>query len=63
MEAFVGGSRILVLASHSMDMLRKWCNRGIFLQHGRITAQGDINDVVQAYDDAVARRREFSTPQ
>jgi ABC-type polysaccharide/polyol phosphate transport system ATPase subunit len=61
MEAFVGSSTILVLASHSMDMLRKWCNRGILLQHGRITAQGDINDVIQAYDDAVALRRELST--
>src|SRR3954453_8859367 len=30
METFVGSSSILVmLASHSTDLLRKWCNRGI----------------------------------
>jgi ABC-2 type transport system ATP-binding protein/lipopolysaccharide transport system ATP-binding protein len=56
MEKFVGCSNILVLASHSMDLLRKWCNRGIFLQHGRIAAHGDINDVIDAYTGAVAMR-------
>jgi ABC-type polysaccharide/polyol phosphate transport system ATPase subunit len=56
MEKFVGSSNILVLASHSMDLLRKWCNRGIFLQHGRIAAHGDINDVIAAYTGTVAVR-------
>ena len=54
MEKFVGSSSILVLASHSMDLLRKWCNRGVFLQHGRIVAHGNINDVVDAYNGSVA---------
>jgi ABC-type polysaccharide/polyol phosphate transport system ATPase subunit len=49
MEQFVGGSAILVLASHSPDLLRKWCNRGIMLQHGRIAAQGSIDEVMKAY--------------
>jgi homopolymeric O-antigen transport system ATP-binding protein len=54
MEKFVGGSSILVLASHSIDLLRKWCNRGILLQQGRIAAQGDINEVVETYAGSVA---------
>jgi len=45
MEQFVGGSAILVLASHSPELLRKWCNRGIMLQHGRIAAQGSIDEL------------------
>jgi ABC-2 type transport system ATP-binding protein/lipopolysaccharide transport system ATP-binding protein len=56
METFVGSSSILVLASHSTDLLRKWCNRGILLQHGRIAAEGDINDIIEAYAGAVALR-------
>jgi ABC-type polysaccharide/polyol phosphate transport system ATPase subunit len=48
-EQFVGSSSILVLASHSTDLLRKWCNRGIMLQHGRIVAHGRIDDVIAAY--------------
>jgi homopolymeric O-antigen transport system ATP-binding protein len=63
METFVGSSSILVLASHSTDLLRKWCNRGILLQHGRIVAQGDINDVIDAYTGAVALRTEALAPQ
>jgi ABC-type polysaccharide/polyol phosphate transport system ATPase subunit len=55
MEQFVGSSNILVLASHSVELLRNWCNRGILLQHGRIAAQGDINDVVAAYQDMLSR--------
>jgi ABC-type polysaccharide/polyol phosphate transport system ATPase subunit len=55
MEQFVGSSNILVLASHSVDLLRNWCNRGILLQHGRIAAQGDINDVVAAYQEMLSR--------
>jgi ABC-type polysaccharide/polyol phosphate transport system ATPase subunit len=55
MKQFVGSSNILVLASHSVDLLRNWCNRGILLQHGRIAAQGDINDVVAAYQEMLSR--------
>ena len=60
MEAFVGSSSILVLASHSADLLRKWCNRGILLEHGRIAAQGNINDVIAAYTGSVPLRAEAS---
>ena len=63
METFVGSSSILVLASHSTDLLRKWCNRGVLLQHGRIVAQGDINEVIDAYTGAVALRTEALAPQ
>lgn len=49
METFVRGSSILVLASHSMELLEQWCNRGIFLDQGRVVAMGDIEDVIAAY--------------
>jgi ABC-type polysaccharide/polyol phosphate transport system ATPase subunit len=49
MEAFVNKSSILVLATHSLALLEKWCTRGIFLEHGRVKAMGDIKDVIAAY--------------
>jgi ABC-type polysaccharide/polyol phosphate transport system ATPase subunit len=52
--AFVKSSNILVLASHSMDLLREWCNRGIYLAQGRIAAEGAINDVIAAYETATS---------
>jgi len=49
MEDFVSGSSILVLASHSMALLREWCNRAILLDRGRIVAAGEVDEVEAAY--------------
>ena len=49
MEQFVGSSSILVLASHSTDLLRKWCNRGIMLERGRVAASGNVDEVIATY--------------
>ncbi len=48
-EAFVGASSILVLASHSLELVRQWCNCGILLHQGRVVASGAIEEVVAAY--------------
>jgi homopolymeric O-antigen transport system ATP-binding protein len=53
MEQFVGRTSILVLASHTQDLLRKWCNRGVLLQQGRVTASGAVDEVIAAYMDAL----------
>ncbi len=52
MASFVSRSEIVVLASHSMELLLKWCSRGILLDRGRIVALGPIADVVAAYGAA-----------
>ena len=49
MADFVNQSSILVLASHSMDLLLEWCKTGILLDHGHVVAAGPIADVVAAY--------------
>jgi homopolymeric O-antigen transport system ATP-binding protein len=58
MEQFVHRSSILVLASHSQELLRKWCNRGLLLQQGRITKSGPINEVIATYMDTLPKRAE-----
>jgi ABC-type polysaccharide/polyol phosphate transport system ATPase subunit len=60
MEQFVSSSSILVLASHSTDLLRKWCNRAIMLENGRIAAKGNVDQVIAAYTGTSARP---TTPQ
>jgi ABC-2 type transport system ATP-binding protein/lipopolysaccharide transport system ATP-binding protein len=52
MEEFVSGTSILVLASHSMPLLREWCNRAVFLERGRIAAAGTVAEVEAAYETA-----------
>jgi ABC-2 type transport system ATP-binding protein/lipopolysaccharide transport system ATP-binding protein len=54
MARLIGGSNIMVLASHSMPLLREWCNRGIFLQSGRIVVDGSIDAAIEAYQAAAA---------
>jgi ABC-2 type transport system ATP-binding protein/lipopolysaccharide transport system ATP-binding protein len=46
MSAFVNGARIIVLASHSRDLLQAWCNRAILLEAGRLTAAGTVSEVL-----------------
>jgi ABC-2 type transport system ATP-binding protein/lipopolysaccharide transport system ATP-binding protein len=54
MSGLVGSSNILVLASHSMALLRQWCNRGVFLQQGRILLDGDLEEAIAAYQASTA---------
>jgi ABC-type polysaccharide/polyol phosphate transport system ATPase subunit len=56
MEQFVDRSSILVLASHSQDLLRRWCNRGLFLRQGRIISSGPIDEVIATYMDTLPKR-------
>ena len=54
-ERFVGKSSILVLASHSMPLLKQWCNRAILLNRGELIAAGSVNAVEDAYQELIAR--------
>ena len=49
MEELVSKAGILVLASHSADLLKRFCKRAILLQHGRIVSEGPVDSVFQSY--------------
>jgi ABC-2 type transport system ATP-binding protein len=42
-------SGMLVFASHSEDMLRQLCDSALWLEHGRVKAQGDLDEVLGRY--------------
>ncbi len=44
----VVGADILMIATHDMSVVRKWCTRAIRLEGGRITADGPVEDVLSA---------------
>lgn len=46
---FVSRAGILVFASHSPELLRKTCNKGILLEHGHVAAIGAIEEVLATY--------------
>ena len=45
MVAFVGHSGLLVLASHSVDLLTAWCDKAVRLDAGRIVAEGPVREI------------------
>jgi ABC-2 type transport system ATP-binding protein/lipopolysaccharide transport system ATP-binding protein len=48
-EGFVAKASILVLASHSLETCRQFCNKALWMDQGRIKASGPIEDVLGAY--------------
>ena len=46
-------TRILVLASHSPEILKSWCNRSILLERGNIVFQGSVEETLEAYHKSV----------
>lgn len=52
MKHLVDKSRILVLASHNLDLLGRLCNRGLFLKGGSPMFSGPISDTLAAYRDS-----------
>jgi len=51
MESLTKQSGILVLASHSLDILKKACNRLIWLERGEIKMDGPVDSVCEAYGE------------
>jgi ABC-type polysaccharide/polyol phosphate transport system ATPase subunit len=54
MEDFLSSTSILVLASHSLSLVKEWCNRAILLDQGRIVAAGGVEEVSAVYESASA---------
>jgi teichoic acid transport system ATP-binding protein len=51
MELIADNSRTVIIVSHSADVLRKLCNRAIWINKGKIVKQGDVNEVMEAYEN------------
>lgn len=50
-DALVARCKILVLASHSMELLRQMCNTAVLMHAGRICASGTVDEVAKIYRD------------
>jgi len=54
LKTVVTSTEILVIASHSMPLLEKNCNRLVWLDHGEVRRDGDFAEVAEAYFKAPA---------
>jgi ABC-type polysaccharide/polyol phosphate transport system ATPase subunit len=44
-------AQIVVLAINSSEVLRKTCNKVLWMKHGHVRALGSAEEVVNAYDE------------
>ena len=49
----VKDSRIVVLASHSLELLKNVCNKGLVLDGGKVTYFGDISSAINVYSESM----------
>ncbi len=49
LSELVDRAGLLIFASHSDEFLRELCDTALWMEHGRIREQGDIERVLQAY--------------
>jgi ABC-type polysaccharide/polyol phosphate transport system ATPase subunit len=49
-EAFVEQAGILVLASHSTEICRRWCNKAVWMERGEVKMAADIGTVLDSYN-------------
>lgn len=51
LEEFLSRDSTMVLSSHSMDLVKNFCNRGILLSNGQIIADGSIDFAIHEYNN------------
>ncbi len=54
LETVVRGAEILVLTSHAPAVLRTWCTRLLWLQAGRVVADGPVDEILSRYGAGAA---------
>jgi lipopolysaccharide transport system ATP-binding protein len=60
MGSFAQSGRTVLFVSHNMEAVRSLCQRGIWLQDGRVHQDGEADDVVEAYFNSIANEHAFS---
>lgn len=49
LDQFINKAGILVLASHSLDLIRKLCNKAALMEHGKLIHFGDCDETLYVY--------------
>ena len=46
LSQFVAHAGVLVLATHSEDVIREMCNKAVLMEHGRVASAGSLGEVL-----------------
>ncbi|MDW8313204.1 MAG: ABC transporter ATP-binding protein [Burkholderiales bacterium] len=55
LQTFLDRTKALVLASHDLALLRRFCSTAIYLSAGKIVKTGPVDEVISSYLDDVRR--------
>ena len=55
MEEFIRGGSTVILVSHNLMLIEKYCNRVLFLEKGKIMKEGETLGVIKAYQDSFSK--------
>lgn len=47
----------VLFVSHNIDQVKAICNKAILLEHGKIIAQGDVEEVAAVYEDKITKTK------
>jgi ABC-2 type transport system ATP-binding protein len=54
-RAFQAEGRTIVVVSHAADLVRQMCDKAAALEHGRLVAHGDPNDVIREFRERLLK--------
>ncbi len=60
LETFFKEGKTVVVVSHAMDQIKRLCNRALYIESGRVAADGEPNEVIDHYLEAVRKKKEIS---
>jgi ABC-2 type transport system ATP-binding protein len=65
MHDFISAASIIVFVSHQLDLIERFCRRVVWMDHGKIRADGQTNTLIAGYMAAtrIERECEISTKQ
>lgn len=60
MDEFKREGKTIVVAGHDLLLVERWCDAAIFLEDGRVTAQGSPPEVVATYRGSMAEQEAYT---
>jgi ABC-2 type transport system ATP-binding protein/lipopolysaccharide transport system ATP-binding protein len=54
-QRFVEKASIMVLASHSLEICRRFCNKGVWMETGQVRGAGPIDEIIDQYSALIER--------
>jgi hypothetical protein len=53
MREMMAKARLIVMVSHDLSSLARFCDRAVWMDHGRMRQSGPVTDVIAAYKESV----------